>query len=336
MPVLNTNQLTLLEVAKRVDPDGKTARVAELLAQTNEILLDCPWLEGNLPTGERITQRTGLPSVFFRILNQGVPLSRSTTVQITEGTAMLEARSHIDVKLANLNSNREGFRLSEDKAFIEAMNQTMAETLIYGNASLQPERFTGLAPRYSQLSAGNGVNIISLGGSGNANTSIWLVGWGEDTVYGIYPKSSKAGLEHRDLGEESVADANGNFYQALRTLYSWDCGLALRDWRYVVRIGNIDRAALVADVTGTTVRIIEAMSRALDRIPNLGSCRPAFYLNRTVYSMLRIHALNRTNNVLAIEQGLSQFGTPASWLSFQGVPLRRVDRLLNTEANLAA
>jgi hypothetical protein len=36
------------------------------------------------------------------------------------------------------------------------------------------------------------------------------------------------------------ADANGNTYQAYRDHFKWECGLTVRDWRYVVRICNID------------------------------------------------------------------------------------------------
>ena len=38
--------------------------------------------EGNLPTGERVIIRTGLPSVYWRALNQGIPNIKSTTAQI--------------------------------------------------------------------------------------------------------------------------------------------------------------------------------------------------------------------------------------------------------------
>ena len=38
--------------------------------------------------------------------------------------------------------------------------------------------------------------------------------------------------------------------------------------------------------------------------------------------------------VLKINDGLSQFGTASSYLSFLGVPLRRVDSLINAEARI--
>src|SRR5690606_9185016 len=105
MSVLGQYVLTLLDWAKRLDPSGKTAKIVELLAQTNEILADMLFLEGNLPTGHRTTVRTGLPAVYWRLLNMAVPSSKSQTAQITEGCGMLEAWSKVDVDLANLNGN---------------------------------------------------------------------------------------------------------------------------------------------------------------------------------------------------------------------------------------
>ncbi|MFM7349502.1 MAG: major capsid protein [Erythrobacter sp.] len=334
MALLPAGQLTLADWAKRQDPDGKIPAVAELLSQTNEILEDAVFMEGNLPTGHRVTIRTGLPDVYWRSINQGVPVSKSTTATIDEAVGMLEARSHVDVELAKLNSNTATFRLSEDFAFLEAMNQAQARTMFYGNPATDARQYLGLAPRYSAISgAGNAQNIIPGGGASTNNTSIYLVVWGENTVFCPFPKGSQAGLSHQDLGEESVPDASNNFYQALRTLYQWKNGLVVKDWRYVVRICNINTANLVAE--SSAANLIKLMSRALDRIPNMGAGRAAFYMNRTVYSMLRIQALNTSQNAVTIESGLNQFGNAARWASFQGVPLRKCDQLLNTEATVS-
>lgn len=338
MALLPAGALTLADHAKRLDPDGQVAKVAELLTQTNEILEDAVFKEGNLATGHRVTIRTGLPTVFYRMINQGVPASKSTTTQIDEACGMLEARSNIDVKLANLNDNAPAFRLSEDEAFIEAMNQTMAGAMFYGNPGTDPRQFLGLQTRYSLLSAGNGVNILDAGGTGSNNASIYLVVWGENTVFCPYPKGSKAGLQHRDLGEESVADSNGNMYQALRALYQWDNGLVVKDWRYVVRIANINATDLVGQsatqAASAATAIIKLMMRAMDRPPNLAMGRAAFYANRTIYSMLRVASLDKSNSAVTIETAANQFGTSYKMTSFMGVPLRKVDQLLNTESRV--
>ena len=336
MATLSTANLTLADWAKRSDPDGRVPIVAELLSQSNEILDDCVFKEGNLPTGERVIIRTGLPSVYFRALNQGIPGSKSTTAQVDEACAILEARSEVDKDLAMLNGNTAQFRLSEDTAFLEAMNQTQAETMFYGNPGTDPKKFLGLAPRYGDLSADNAVNILDAGGSGSDNASVYLVVWGDQTVYCPFPKGSKAGLTHEDLGEQTVYNSDGTRLQAFATRYQWKNGLVVKDWRYVVRICNIDISDLLAgsntQASSASTALIKLMARALYRIPNMAMGRAAFYMNRTVHSGLSIAALDKSQSVLAIQEGLSQFGTAQSYLSFLGVPLRRVDALLNTES----
>ena len=336
MAVLNASNLTLLDWAKRTDPDGRIPVVAELLSQTNEILTDAVWKEGNLPTGERVVIRTGLPTVYWRSLNQGIPNSKSTTAQVDEACAILEARSEIDKDLAMLNGNTAQFRLSEDSAFLEAMNQKMAETMFYGNPASDPKEFLGLASRYGTSGAGNAANILdSEGADSNNNTSIYLVGWGDNTVYCPFPKGSKAGLVHEDLGEQTVYSGD-NRMQALSTRYQWKCGLVVKDWRYVVRICDINHAHLDT-LTSTQTKddmqnVIYQMARALHRIPNLSACRPVFYMNRKVFSGLSMLAMEKSSGVLAIQPGLTQFGTPQNYLSFMGVPIRKCDAIRLNEA----
>jgi hypothetical protein len=337
MAVLSNTNLTLADWAKRTDPEGRVPVIAELLSQSNEILEDCVFKEGNLPTGERVVIRTGLPAVYWRALNQGIPNSKSQTAQVDEACGILEARSEVDKDLAMLNGNTAQFRLSEDVAFLEAMNQTQAATMFYGNPAIEPKSFLGLAARYSALSgSNNSQNVITAGGSGSDNSSVYLIVWGDNTVYCPFPKGSTAGLMHEDLGEQTVYNSDGTRLQAYATRYQWKNGLVVKDWRYVVRICNIDISDLQSttntQASNTTTQLVKCMARALYRIPNMAMGRAAFYMNRTVHAGLSIQALDRTQNVLAVNQGLSQFGTPTSWLSFLGVPCRRVDQLINTEA----
>ena len=336
MATLSSSNLTLADWAKRSDPDGRVPIVAELLSQTNEILDDCVFKEGNLPTGERVVIRTGLPGVYWRALNQGIPSTKSTTAQIDEACGILEARSEVDKDLAMLNGNTAQFRLSEDTAFLEAMNQTQAETLFYGNPGTDPKKFLGLAPRYSDLGADNAVNILNAGGAGSDNSSVYLVVWGDNTVYCPFPKGSKAGLTHEDLGEQTVYNSDGTRLQAFATRYQWKNGLVVKDWRYVVRICNIDVSDLLGQsstqASTASTALIKLMARALYRIPNMAMGRAAFYMNRTVHSGMAISALDKSQSVLNIQDGLSQFGSAQSYLTFLGVPLRKVDALLNTES----
>jgi len=332
MATLSTGALTLADWAKRLDPDGKVPTIVELLSQTNEILTDMRWMEGNLPTGHRTTVRTGLPTVAWRLLNQGITPSKSTTAQIDENCGMLEAWSEVDKDLALLNGNVSSFRLSEARAFLEAMNQEMAGTLFYGNSGTAPEEFLGLSTRYSAISgATNASNVISGGGAGSDNSSIWLIVWGENTISGIFPKGSKAGLIHDDYGEVTVeltAGIAGSRMRAFQERWQWKAGLVVKDWRYAVRICNIDISNLVANANAAD--ITELMIKAIHRIPSLKLGRPAFYMNRSCYQMLDIQRREDAAYGLTLAN-VDGFERP----SFRGIPVNKVDQLVETEATVS-
>ena len=325
---------TLADWAKEVDPDGSVSAVAEILSQTNEILDTAMFKEGNLPTGEQVTIRTGLPTTYWRMMNAGVPSSKATSAQVTEQCGSLTARSQIDAKIVKLNGNSMEYRLNESKPFIESMSQEMAATMFYGSAA-NPEEFVGMANRYSSTSAANGENIILAGGSQSDNMSIWLVGWGENEIYGIFPKGSKAGIVHEDLGLQDAFDSNNYRFRAYMDYYEWDAGLVVKDWRYGVRIANIDKSDLIGLTSSQAVTastsIIKCMSRAIDRLPRLSGIRPAFYVNRTVASYLRVVALEKSSSAVTVEEALNQFGQNIYKLKFLGIPVGISDALTEAE-----
>ena len=346
MATLGATALTYADWAKRVDDNYRIATIIELLSQTNEILDDMLVVEGNLPTGHKTTVRTGLPQATWRLLNQGVPNAKSTTAQIVDTCGNLETYSVIDKDVADLNGNTAEFRMSEVKAFLEGMSQQVATTLIYGNQSINPERFTGLAPRYSTVtaaSAATAANVLDAGGAGSTNTSIWVVTWGSDTWHATFPKGKITGLQHRDMGEWPVSDSAGNTYQAYRDHFKWEIGLVGRDWRYAARIANID----VSQLTGVSAaNLINLIVRALYRLPtapamstaiqtsdspsvraNMG--RVVIYCNRVIRTYLDLQAMNKTNVLLQLREFNGMVVT-----TFRGIPVRTCDAILNTEAQV--
>ena len=330
MATLSTANPTLADLARSLDPDGSIAQVVEILSQVNEILDDMTFIEGNLPTGHRTTIRAGLPTPTWRKLYGGVQPSKSNRVQVTDSCGMLEAYAEVDKALADLNGNTAAFRLSEDKAHIEGMSQEVARILFYGNEGTTPEAFTGLTARYNSLSAASADNIIDAGGSGSDNTSVWLVVWGPDTCHGIYPKGSRAGLQHKDLGEVTIenVDGSGGRMQAYRTHYRWDVGLSLRDWRYVARVANIDVSNL--DTLANTKNLVTWMTMASERIPVLGRGRACWYMNRTLREKLRLGIIEKTVSNLSWETVSGK-----RVMTFDDIPVHRVDALLNTESAIS-
>ena len=339
MAVLSVKNPTLLDLAKASDPDGKvTTTIVEILNETNEILDDMTWMEGNLPTGHRTTVRTGIPAPTWRSLYGGVQPNKSGYAQITDNTGMLEAYAEIDKALADLNGNASAFMLLEERAFIEGMNQEVAETLFYGNESTEPEAFTGLSPRFNSLSAENSDNILDAGGQGTDNASIWLVVWGPNTCHGIVPKGSRAGLQRNHKGVVTIEDADGNNgrMEAYRSHYRWDVGLTVRDWRYIVRIANIDKSDLStvfnAGQFASGANLTDLMFQAMRLVPNLAMGRPAFYMSRDMATTLSQQKAAMGLQSYTKEDTVG--GTMRFTESFHGIPVRRVDALVGDETRV--
>lgn len=332
MAILSALYPTLLDVAQRKDPDGTFAPIAELLNQTNEIIPDIPWMEGNLETGHRSTIRVGLPTPTWRKFYGGIPPSKSTTATITDACGMMKAMAEIDADLADMSGDARMFRFTESIAHIEAMGQEFVNTLFFGDTTLAPEEFHGLKPRYNTLSGEIAKNVISGGGAGADNASIWLAGWGPHTLFGIYPKGSVAGIKNEDLGRilKQNVDGAGAAYQAYVSMFSWMCGLVVKDWRYVVRVCNIDRSALTSDAS-SGAHLPNLMAQALDRLPTrAGMARPVFYMDMDTMFRWRQQMAYLTQNSTLTMESLGGVKVEA----FHGVPVKRVDVLYADEATV--
>jgi hypothetical protein len=344
MATLSNTQYTLADLAKNMTPDGGIADVAELLSQMNQMVEDAIWIEGNLPTGHMDTVRTSLPIPTWRRLNQGVDPTKTGESQVTDVCGMQETYAVVDKRLANMNGMSAKWRLSQNKGYLEGLTQDMASQMLYANNALNPERPQGLTPRYNALSTSvsqTANNVLSGGGSGNNNTSIWLVGWADDKVRMFHGKGTPAGLQNNDLGEQAAFDANNKRYQALITHYVWEAGLSVKDWRYIVRICNID-------VTSSGLKsnsppdLVDLIDQAIARIPNLDACRPALYMNRTARRYLnkqrnRGVPSSSTVNTTTIRDTSQddQRGVIKRFENYDGIPMRIVDQIINTEATVS-
>ncbi|MBH1476986.1 hypothetical protein I5U59_09300 [Stenotrophomonas maltophilia] len=332
MSTIGNTYLTLADVFKRTDADKQIAAVIELLAQDNPILQDMIVKECNDGTTHLTTVRTGIPEGTWRMLYQGVQPTKSTTAQVRDATGMIEAWSEIDEKLVRMTGDSAGLRLSEAQAFLEGLNQGVATSMFYGDQATSPAKFTGFAPRFNKIAtSGSGAQIVDAGGTGSDNTSIWFVVWGENTVHGLYPKGSKAGIDREDKGKQTKTNADGSILDVVREKFQWDIGLSVRDYRYVAPIRNID----VSEVKAGNVKLYDFMRKAYYKLKQrrvMGG-RAAIYLNTDMLEALDALATNggTTDNFVRLTRKEIE---GEEVLTYRGIPLRETDALLNTEARV--
>lgn len=337
MATIVQNSLTLADWSKRMDPDGSPAMIAELLSQTNEVQEDAVHKEGNLPTGDRVSVRTGEPEVHLRDINEFVEQSKSTTASFDEPCVIIESYSAVDEEIVKMSGD--SARMTEDVAFLSSMSKKWTDLLFKGKPSTH-KGVRGLEMRYAQhTNAANSDNVISCGGTTGGLTSIWLIGWSDQTFYCPFPKNTKAGLDMEDLGVETVFSGTKRMRAAV-SKFTWRTGVALKDHRYVVRICNIDTDALLGNsgtqAAGVRTNILYKMHAALECIPNPAQVNLAFYMNRTVKTGLGQLGLDKSQSAVTVEPALSQWGKPRVYTRFMGYQLRCVDALTNTEAVVPA
>jgi len=336
MTTINTGDLSLLDLVRRQDPDGSPARIIELLSKRNPILRDAVAKEGNTQTGHRFTTRNTEPALGWRRFNAGISPSKSTTTQYDETCGMLQGYSRVDEDLANLNGNAAAYRMSEDMAFLSAMNKEAARALMYSSVDDNPEEIHGLSTRYDLLTKQGVVNGATYTGavaSGNEQSSIWMVVWGDDASYLIYPKGMTGGLTSKDMGlqivdEGAVAAATptGKLFNAWVTHWKWNLGLCVQDRRQIVRICNLDSSTIGTDVTKMT-GIIDALVAGYYRLNDPNQGRLGIYCNRPVAEYLHRGAASRASSQLTLE---TFAGKPVT--AFLGHPISVVDALIATEA----
>lgn len=332
MTTIGYSYITLKDWAKRTTPTGGIDTIIEVITSVNPILDDANIMEGNLPTGHQYTQRSTEPSGTWRKLNYGVASSKSETKQFTDFCGILEDYSRVDVDIAKLNGDEKAFRASEDMAFISGLTGTVATAIFYGNQGTDPEQPQGLAPRYNLTTGDYASQIIDAQGAGSDNTSIWLITWSPKTCSLLYPKGSQAGLVKEDLGKQPVHDTSALTYMAYMTQFQWKVGLAVLDYRYVIRIANIDVSDLTSDAA-SGADLLDYMvdayyARPTESLGEMG--KTFFYCNKTVAKFLHKQAQSRANVNLTID---NPAGKPI--VSFLDAPIHVCDKIVSTEAHIA-
>jgi len=323
-------QLTLVEQARRLDPQGNMMTIAEVLDEENPIIQDLPWLEANDTWSHKTTRRSYLPTGSWRKLNSGVGIAASRTTEVIEGIGMCEVYAENDKDLIDSFPDPMQARMDEARAFIEGMNQQLAYQILYGTTVAYPERFDGLANRMASLATTT--NVRNAGGSGSDLTSIFIVQPGPMKVHLIYPKGHPTmGITHEDKGQVTVSTAttgaaNTAQYEAYRDHFQVKCGMVVRDERCIARLANIE-------TTGTTNLFDEDdLITLLNRMPQAGK-GAIIYCNTTVLTQMEIALKDKNNVNYTASRGEGLAGEPV--LYFRGCPVKKCDQIIITETTLS-
>jgi len=331
MALIGNKFVDLIDIYKQQDGHGNFVPVIEILNKLNPILDDAIAVECNKGTTHLHTIRTGLPTVAWGLLYKGIAQSKSAKAQVEDTTGFVEGLSTVDSRLLKLSTNEGAVRLSEANSFLEAMSQEVSTKIFYGNTNSDPEQFMGLAPRFNDKNAPNGNQIIDAGGTGSVNTSVWFVTWGENQVHLLYPQGTKAGIDRQDMGEQRVLDASNNPYFAKEEKFTWHVGLAVRDWRYVSRIANIDTTNMAAG----SVKLYDFFRKAYYKLQNrrIAAGRIVIYCNRDVLEVLDALATNAGASDSFIRLRPMEI-QGEQVMTYRGIPIRETDALINTEARV--
>jgi hypothetical protein len=321
--------MTIADAVRRQKADGTIAEIAELLMQAPGLIQDLNWKEGDTPGGHQVTYRTSLPTISTVTVGSGTQSTKSTTGQTLETFEMLEGFSVIDEKVANFGGDPASKRATEDVAFVEQFHETVSDRWFYGNSATSIGQIDGLTKRYASTTGGTGSNVILGGSVDTDNMSMWLCGFGPKHLYGIYPKGTPAGLQTTDWGKQVRTNSDGTEQVVYRTQYGWAIGHALHDWRYTVRIPNIDKSLLVA---GTGADLFDKLIMAANVCFDINMVRPSIYMNRTTRMMLEIQA---RNDVTSGGQLRYEVVGGKRMEFFQNIPITLCDRLVQNESLVA-
>lgn len=332
MATIGNSYLGLIDLYKRTDPkSGAITPVIEALHTLNPLMQDAVAIEANQGTKHLNTIRTGLPAVTWGRLYQGIPQSKSTTQQVEDTTGFVEGLSFVDNRVLDISKNPAAVRMSEAQPFLESIAQDVQTNFFYSDTTTTPERFKGLGARYNSLA---NTQVVAGGGAGSDNTSIWFVTWGERQTALLYPDGTKAGVTREDKGEVRVTDDLGNAYYGKEELFRQHVGVTVGDWRYNVRVANID----VSDLKAGSVDIYALMRKGYWKLQNrrnkkldnggmISMGRTVIYANRDVLEALDGQTTSANKVQLTPDDVEGR-----EILTYRGLPIRETDALINAES----
>jgi hypothetical protein len=317
-----SNDLNILEQAKRLDPQNNVATIVELMNKTSELTADMVAVQANDIRSHEDNVRTELPTVGVRDINRGSTQSYSRTEKRTSNIILAEANPVIDEENIDPMPDPKKALNNEYKTYVEAMMQFFVENFFYGNPA-QGE-ILGLFNEFNDLAL---ENVVGLGGTGSDLTSVALIEWDELAFKMVYPRNHKTiGVDFTDKGKQLAHDADNNPFWAYMAQIKMKFGRSLVDPRNFQRICNIESDGATNNIIDITNKRHHELVRARNRLTNGGS-GAVIYCNRDIKSQFDIFAMDKQGGFATVINKLS--GEPVT--VFQNMPIRLVEQMISTE-----
>lgn len=337
MATLGTTYLNLIDQMKS-GGDGMW-EIVEALHILTPFMQDANVMTANKGTKHVTGVRTGLPSVTWGALYQGIPQSKGNYTQVEDTTGFVEGLSTVDERLLKLYGEKAAaMRRSEGIGFLEAIAQEVSQSIWYSDVNVNGKKFHGLGPRYNTLA---NPCVVPGGGSGSDNTSIWMVTHGDGHTSMITPEGVTAGVTQEDMGRQRVLDGDGNPYYVREEKFEQHVGVTVKDWRSTGRVANIDVSeALAGNVD--VYALIRSLFYSLNGRRHYkfnGEGKPAdgrtvLYMNRQMLEVLDMLGTNGgASDSFVRLRPMELMGQEV--MSWRGIPIREDDSILSTEAAIS-
>lgn len=332
--------LTLAQIISgRETPDGKLAELVDVISQTNKIWLDATWIECNNGRYHEDKQTVSEPAGQLREYGQGVSPEAGVAKPIQEPTCMMAGLSKIDAKLLqHAAGGALANRIMEDGFFLRGLSKTCCNYIFNSNRATDPRALNGINVRsdYNDTDSNYVYDNANGAASATANkTSIYLFQWGHKRLNLTYPRNNPAsgndyGITMEDYGKDIETDPNDSSKELpmWRTWFECNFGIFIHDPRCVKRDVNVSTTNL-DEIDDISFREDPLIDMVVDlEYDGEGA---VFYCNRTIFKQAWKRAETKPN---VWQQTKDPFGNPI--VEFHGIPMRRVDKITDTQATVTS
>lgn len=306
-------RLTMLDLAKQGGNDAVVGLIEENLEHCPEAkIVPARTIQG---TEYKTLHRTGLPSVGFRNLNQGVTASKSTFKQLRVEAFILGGRVEVDQAYLDASEDGEDYvKALEAAGVMKSSLIKLGNQFYYGD--VKTSGFPGL-----QSFVGDGLLMKADGDDANKGTSVYGVKFGPQDVQFVFGKGDVMSLG--EWRRETLVDGDGKkFPGQVADLTGW-VGLQCVNPYSVGRIANLTAQAAKGKLTDALI------GEWLTKFP-VGQRPDVLFMSR--FQAFRLQSSRATVNAVGKKTASGEENWPPPPTESNGVRIEVTDSLSEIEA----